>query len=73
MAGFSPYRENTKGGEGITREMGEGGGGGKRWDMSNWYCTVGAFNLYFFLNFNRNQTENDRYLQINNFLLFANF
>jgi hypothetical protein len=34
-------------------------------------CTVGGFNFIIFGNFNRNQTENDRYWQKNNFLLFA--
>jgi hypothetical protein len=31
----------------------------------------GASILYFFWNFNRNHTENDRYWQKNRFLLFA--
>jgi hypothetical protein len=32
---------------------------------------LGGFNFILFWNFNRNQTENDRYWQKNNFLLFA--
>jgi hypothetical protein len=36
-------------------------------------CTVGGFNFILFWNFNRNHTENDRYWQKNNFLLFAKF
>ena len=39
------------------------------------YCiytyTLGGFNFILFWNFNRNQTEIDRYCQKNNFLLFA--
>jgi hypothetical protein len=35
------------------------------------HCTVGGFNFILFWNFNRTQTENDRYWQKNNFLLYA--
>ncbi len=49
-----------------------GWGGGVR-GLSLWVqlCTLGGFNFILFCNFNRNQTENDRYWQKINFLLFA--
>ncbi len=34
-------------------------------------CRLGGFNFILFWNFNRNQTENDRYWQKNNYLLLA--
>jgi hypothetical protein len=44
------------------------------WDIELVHLAMKARGLEFytfFFNFNRNQTENDRYLQKNNFLLFA--